>query len=79
MDREQQRYSLPANSQMSLSTNLRERREKLGLTQQQVADSAGIMRPVYARLEGGGRANPRADTLRRLAAALRTTVDRLIG
>lgn len=34
---------------------LRSRREQLGLTQQQVADLAGIKLPQYQRLETGGR------------------------
>ena len=48
---------------------LRAWREHLGLTQQAVADAAGIMQPALARLERGD-GKPRAATLERLATAM---------
>lgn len=63
---------------MDFAKALRSRREKLGLTQQQVADAAGIAQPTYARLESGGRENPRIDTVEKLAKALRTTAGKLL-
>ncbi|WP_058553741.1 helix-turn-helix domain-containing protein [Thiohalocapsa sp. ML1] len=44
-------------------------REHLGLTQQAVADAAGMAQPALARLERG-EGNPRPATLARLAAAM---------
>lgn len=44
-------------------------RREAGLTQQQVADRAGVQRSTVARLETGAR-EPGAETLRRLAMAL---------
>lgn len=44
-------------------------RDHLGLTQQAVADAAGMAQPALARLERG-EGNPRAATLERLAEAM---------
>ncbi|MFA5056475.1 MAG: helix-turn-helix transcriptional regulator [Opitutaceae bacterium] len=63
---------------MQFAKNLKSRRLALGLTQRQVADLAAMPQPAYARLESGGRENPRIDTLQRLAKALRTTPDKLL-
>jgi ribosome-binding protein aMBF1 (putative translation factor) len=51
-------------------------REHLGLTQQQVAERAGMRQPALARIEQG-ESTPRAATLRRLAAALGVSVAQL--
>lgn len=64
---------------MDFAKSLRARRTRLHLTQQQVAVAAGMSQSTYARLEAGGRANPRIDTVERLAAALRTTPGRLLA
>ena len=53
------------------------RREKLGLTQQQAADAAGIHRVAYVRFETKG-GNPRLETLEKLAGGLKMPVSKLI-
>ena len=53
--------------------NLKELREGLGLTQQQVADKAKISRPYYSMLENDltdFKYSPKIDILRRLAKIL---------
>ncbi len=52
-------------------------REHFGLTQQDLADRAGIMQPALARLEKTG-SQPRAGTFKKLAAAMNIEVDQLI-
>jgi ribosome-binding protein aMBF1 (putative translation factor) len=51
-------------------------REHLGLTQQQVADRAGMKQPALARIEQG-ESTPRAITLQRLAEAMGLSVAQL--
>ena len=55
----------------SFSTGLRERREELGLTQQQLAESAGLTATAVAMIERGER-TPSIDTATRLCWALDT-------
>jgi transcriptional regulator with XRE-family HTH domain len=57
---------------------LRRRRLEAALTQQELADRAGISRNALVRLETL-RTEPRPPTLRRLAEALDTTPVDLIG
>lgn len=52
-----------------LGTNLRDARERLGLTQEQVAERCGVHATEVSRIEGGKR-DPRISTLIRLANAL---------
>ena len=53
-----------------LGRNMREYRRRLGLTQKQLADGAGIDRATVSLIENG-REEPRADTVRRLASVLK--------
>lgn len=52
-----------------LGTNLREARERLGLTQEQVAQRSGVHSTEVSRIEGAN-ATPQVSTLRRLADAV---------
>lgn len=56
---------------------MKERREKLGYTQEQVAEKAGISLRAYKMYESGERI-PRADVMARIAKVLRTSVERLL-
>lgn len=51
-------------------------REHLGLTQQQLAEKAGIKQPALARIESGA-VTPRTATLAKLAVALGVKIDLL--
>lgn len=62
---------------MKEGTELKERREKLGYTQEQVAEKAGISLRAYKMYESGERI-PRADVMARIAKVLRTSVERLL-
>ncbi len=53
----------------SLGSNLRDARERLGLTQEEVADRSGVHPTEVSRIEAGKR-DPRVSTVERLAQAL---------
>lgn len=60
------------SAEMDFALAIALRREKLGLTQQQLADLTGIKQPMLARIEGGQMPTPR--TLQRLAKGLKMGV-----
>jgi transcriptional regulator with XRE-family HTH domain len=59
------------------AANITDRREKMGLSRQQLAAKAGIDRAFLHRVEAGQR-TPTVITLARLAAALDTTTATLV-
>lgn len=60
-----------------LGTNLRQARERLGLTQEQVAQRSGVHATEVSRIEGGKR-DPQVSTVLRLAKALEIEPGRLL-
>lgn len=62
----------------NLAANVRRLREARGLSQQQMAQLAGMPRPTWASLESGA-ANPTLQVLKRAAAALQVSIEELIG
>lgn len=60
-----------------LGINLREARERLGLTQEQVAQRSGVHATEVSRIEAGRR-DPQVSTVRRLAKALEMTPGQLL-
>ena len=60
-----------------LGTNLREARERLGLTQEQVAERSGVHATEVSRIEAGKR-DPQVSTVRKLATALRVPAGQLL-
>jgi transcriptional regulator with XRE-family HTH domain len=62
---------------IDLSKRVKEIRAKIGLSQEQLADISGLSIRTIQRIENG-EAEPRGDTLRRLAKALQVTTDELI-
>ena len=61
----------------ALGINLREAREKLGLTQEQVAQRSGVHSTEVSRIEGGRR-DPKVSTVARLAKAVEVKPGRLL-
>jgi DNA-binding XRE family transcriptional regulator len=59
-------------------TKLKARRERLGLTQEQAAQAAGMVREAYARIESGARTDPRLSTAQAVAKALRCPLAKLL-
>jgi transcriptional regulator with XRE-family HTH domain len=60
-----------------LADNIHRLRRQLGLTQERVADLAGISIKTYQRIERG-EVSPRVQTLLLIARALRTTGEALM-
>ena len=54
---------------------LLDHRQRCGLTQEQLAERTGLAARTIRRLESGGLANPRADTVRRIADAFGLSPD----
>jgi len=54
-------------------------RSKLGMSQKDLADAAGIPQATVSRIERGAIEQPRAEVLRKLAEALHVTLDYLAG
>ena len=66
------------NSATHLAGNVKRLREERGVSQQQMAKLAGVPRPTWASLESGS-ANPTLAVLSKVAAALRVSIEELIG
>lgn len=60
-----------------LGTNLREARQRLELTQEQVAERSGVHATEVSRIEAGKR-DPKVSTLERLAAAVEVPPGKLL-
>lgn len=61
----------------ALGANMREARERLGLTQEEVANRSGVHATEVSRMEAGKR-DPRVSTLERLAKAVEVTPGQLL-
>lgn len=57
---------------------IKELRQKLGMTQTELAKRAGIKQGVLSYIENGKTKNPRIDTMQAIAAALGVPVERLM-
>ncbi len=61
-----------------IGLNLKRLRIAAGLTQQQLANMAGLSQSIVSQCEQGVNADPRGSTLQALATVLKTTVDELL-
>jgi transcriptional regulator with XRE-family HTH domain len=64
---------------MTLGDRIKQRRHRLGLTQDELARRAAVLRPRIAELETNRRLVVSSDVLRRLARVLSCTTDYLVG
>lgn len=69
---------MPSALAAMFGSNLRAQRERIGLTQAEVAREVGLAVEAYGRLERGY-ALPRAQTLVAIAGLLETSTDALLG
>jgi transcriptional regulator with XRE-family HTH domain len=63
----------------AISRRVKELREAKAISQQALANAAGLSTSVISQLEQGSKADPRLSTLQALAKALRVDVCELIG
>ena len=56
---------------------IRERREAMKMTQEELADKSGVSRGTISALENGSMRNTTSKTLLKLTQALNTSVDRI--
>lgn len=61
-----------------LADNIKQLRDKRGLTQQNISELSGVPRPTLASLESGA-ANPTLAVLNRIASALQVSIEELIS
>lgn len=66
------------DDKISIGKRIKQRREQMGLTQEELANKANISRSALANYESGVR-EPRGAILVRLAEALETSSDYLLG
>lgn len=64
---------------MSVGQRIKELREQVGLSQQELALRAGVTRSLVYKIEEGSANNPTLDKLRKIAAALNGSVAYIIG
>ena len=59
--------------------NLKKYRTKKGWSQERLAREAGISYNTLIKIERGGIKNPKIETIIKLADALNTSIDKLVG
>jgi len=62
-----------------IGANVKQMREKVGMSQMELARRAGMPQSALARLESGGVSHPQARTIKRLADALGCAPEQLFG
>ena len=60
-----------------MAYRIRELREAMKMTQEELADKSGVSRGTISALENGSMRNTTSKTLLKLAQALNTSVDRI--
>ena len=61
-----------------LSKNIKRYRVKKGLSQEQLAQTAGATYSALSKIEAGYHTDPRVSTLQKIAKALEVTIDDLM-
>jgi len=62
-----------------LSANIKELRKKHQLSQEQLAQKAGITYSTLIKIESGSNKNPTLETLTKLASVFKISIDKLVG
>ena len=60
-----------------MGIKIKERREELGMTQEELAQKSGVSRQTISSIETGKNENVLVGTLASIATALETTVDKI--
>lgn len=70
-------FTLKSEVIINMGNKLREYRERVGMTQVELAEKSNVSRVTISQLEQGIERNTTTKTLLRLAKALNTTVDNI--
>ena len=62
-----------------LSSNIKKLRKQHNLSQEQLAQKAGITYSTLIKIESGNNKNPTLDTLTKLAGVFKVSLDELVG
>ena len=62
-----------------LSTNIKKLRKELNLSQEQLAQRAGVTYSTLTKIEGGSIKNPTLETIKKIADAFNVCIDDLVG
>ena len=62
----------------NIADNVRKARKKAGLSQDKLAREADVAYNTVVKIESGENKNPTIETLRNIAKALNTTIDKLV-
>lgn len=62
-----------------LAANIKKLRKKHNLSQEQLAQKAGITYSTLIKIESGSNSNPTLDTLTKLAGVFKIKIDELVG
>lgn len=62
-----------------LSSNIKKLRKQHNLSQEQLAQKAGITYSTLIKIESGNNKNPTLETLTKLASVFKITIDELVG
>jgi transcriptional regulator with XRE-family HTH domain len=62
-----------------LSKNIKQLRKKNNLSQEQLAQKAGITYSTLIKIESGANKNPTLETLRKISSVFKIKIDELVG
>ena len=62
-----------------LSKNIKQLRKKHNLSQEQLAQKAGITYSTLIKIESGANKNPTLETLRKISNVFKIKIDELVG
>lgn len=64
---------------MNIAKNIKEQRQKLGLSQDKLSKLAGVTLHTITKIESETTLDPRIETVKRIADALGCTIDSLVS
>jgi len=67
-----------ARVKSKIAANMKRRRKKFGISQDRLSKIADVTYNTIIKIESGVTANPRVDTLKRIADALKVKMDALM-
>jgi len=62
----------------TIAKNIKKYRDKLGISQDKLSKLAGVTLHTIAKIEPGSTSDPRIETVKKIAKALKITLDDLI-